>query len=213
MSLTGTHHLFAGVSEDGINDLVAAFFSARPRYLRFGSPPFVGATTASATQTPSLPFPGVPGGVPYLVQFGLPIFDLSPVDPLAPPPPSLVLGPGQVSIFTTVDLTLGCLGGDIGRDRPRKMSPTETQLDVWAIGTPVMGGSGIGFDISAVDLPQVRPDSLRDVFDCLLEMLLAGALRALRLPLQTVTVGVAVLSLEDGPTITSDELDVWGSIT
>jgi hypothetical protein len=51
MSFTQTHHAFAGVDEDGINDLVKAFFGARPRYLHYGSAPFVAAASVTQTQT------------------------------------------------------------------------------------------------------------------------------------------------------------------
>ena len=46
MSLTEAERVFGGIHEDGINDLLKAFFNARPRHLKYGSPGFVGATTA-----------------------------------------------------------------------------------------------------------------------------------------------------------------------
>ena len=36
MSLTGTHHAFASIDEQGTNRALQAFFGARPHYLHYG---------------------------------------------------------------------------------------------------------------------------------------------------------------------------------
>jgi len=54
MSYTQTHHLFAELSEEGANDLIEAFFKARPHYLTYGSWPLVSATTVNETQVAAI---------------------------------------------------------------------------------------------------------------------------------------------------------------
>jgi hypothetical protein len=100
MSLTETEQVFAGVTEDAVNDLMIAIFTARPRYLIYGSPLFAPATTASVTQVPAIPFPGVSGGIHYAVVFTIPKVDFHPDDSggASPLPPGL----GQFTLTTTV---------------------------------------------------------------------------------------------------------------
>ena len=68
MSLTAAHHAFASVSQDGVNKALQAFFTARPHYLNYGSPPFVTANSVSETVMAPIPFPGTPG-IPWAVDF------------------------------------------------------------------------------------------------------------------------------------------------
>jgi hypothetical protein len=106
MSFTEAEHVFAGIHEDALNDLIRAFFGARPRHLRYGSTNFVPVTTVSATHMDSIPFPGIPGGIDWAVTLDVPIIDLYDQD--RPLPPELKLDPGQLSISTSVKLCLGC---------------------------------------------------------------------------------------------------------
>jgi hypothetical protein len=59
--------LFASVHENGLNDLLTAYCSDRPRVLVYGSPSFVPTTTVAETSMPAIPFPGVPGGIQWRV--------------------------------------------------------------------------------------------------------------------------------------------------
>src|ERR1035438_7850575 len=91
MSLTQTHHVFAGVAQSGINTFFKALFTTRPHYLNYGSPSFVPADTVSASTMPAIQFPGVPGGIQYAVSFSIPVVDLFPPDAgtTSPIPPGL----------------------------------------------------------------------------------------------------------------------------
>jgi hypothetical protein len=61
MSLTQAFHVFAGVSENGINTFLQALFTRRPHYLNYGSPSLVATSTINATSMAAISFPGIPG--------------------------------------------------------------------------------------------------------------------------------------------------------
>src|ERR1043165_5438157 len=101
MSLTQGDEVFAGVHEDALNDIIHAFFNARPRYRAYGSPGLGPATPVALTQMPALPLPGG-GSVDWLVGFEIPEIDLFDQD--KPLPPGVVLGPGQFSLPPQITL-------------------------------------------------------------------------------------------------------------
>src|SRR5262245_33460209 len=84
MSLTEAEEVFGGVHEDALNDVIKAFFGARPRYATYGSPAFVPATSVNATRMDPIPFPFVAGGIDWAVTFTTPTVDLHPESPPAP---------------------------------------------------------------------------------------------------------------------------------
>ena len=226
MSLTGADHLFAGLHENGANDLLRAFFTARPHYLHYGSPPFVTATTVNETLIGPIPFPGT-GGIGWLVQFSIPVVDFHPDSSGGALPPQLTLGPGQLSIRTRVRLCVQCgtrRKGDQpshGKDPPgsagSSLRPLCTVLDLWAIGEPVAhyfspGVGDIAFHLDAVELVDVKPDSLESVLECLIRMMLQAALDHVRLPFHGVTAGAFALALTRGPEISDDTLKIWGTL-
>jgi hypothetical protein len=103
MSFTQAVHVFAGVSENGINTFLKAFFTTRPHYLNYGSPSFVATSTVNATSMSAISFPGVPSGIQYAVSFSIPTLDLFPPEagsvarltlrlPVARAPTSAIVG-------------------------------------------------------------------------------------------------------------------------
>jgi len=80
MSLTQAEEVFASIDQAGVNDLLKAFFTARSRYLTYGTPLFVPTTTTSATAIPALSFPGILGGLEFEVSFAIPSVDINPDD-------------------------------------------------------------------------------------------------------------------------------------
>ena len=217
MSLTQTHHVFAGVEESGINTFLKALFTTRPHYLNYGSPSFVPANTVNATTMQSIPFPGVPGGIQYAVSFSIPTIDLFPPDAgtTSPIPP----GPNQFGLHTTVLLKLGCMNwtGQAGNDGGGKMVPITATLDVWALGeiVPHYFGPGTGFITFKVDdvrIPAIQPQDFQAIIDCLIRMMLNGALEGVELPFHALSAGAFNLILEAGPVIDNDQVEVWGSI-
>jgi len=218
MSLTGSHHAFAGIGEHGVNEVVHAFFSARPRYLRYGTTPFVASTTVSATNVPTISFPGIPGGIGYAVDLSIPRIDLYP--PNGPLPAPLALGADQLSVETEARITLGCWrgGGDSGGDRKHgSLTPVSTDLKVLAVGHPFArtfspGVGEIYFEVDDVMVVDVAPPSLDALLDCLLRMILNGVLSNLPLPFEVVNVGFFKLILEEGPLIAADQIELRGSV-
>jgi hypothetical protein len=217
MSLTQTHHVFAGVAQSGINTFLKALFTTRPHYLNYGSPTFVPANTVNATTMSAIQFPGVPGGIQYAVSFSIPVIDLFPPDTgtTSPIPP----GPNQFGLHTVVRLTLGCMtwNSQTGRDKGGRMAPISAKLDVWALGelVPHYFGPGTGYVSLLVDdvrIPAIQPKDFQAIIDCLIRMMLNGALAGVQLPFHVLSAGAFQLILEQGPVIDKDQVEVWGSI-
>src|SRR5262245_22940325 len=140
MSLTEADHVFAGLHENAANDILTAFFTTRPRYLTYGSPLFVPATSLTATQMPRIPFPGVPGGgIEWGVEFEIPVLDFHP-DSSGGMPPQLLFDSDMFSVRTKVTLRLGCMRRNFddltNGKQPYTTLPIETSVQVWATGRP-----------------------------------------------------------------------------
>ncbi|MBI2305047.1 MAG: hypothetical protein HYU86_09940 [Chloroflexi bacterium] len=219
MSLTEAEHVFAGVHENGINDFLKAFLTARPRYINYGSPSFVPVTTALATNVPAIAFPGIPGGIQYAVRFSIPSLDCHPDSSggASPLPP----GPGQFSIRTKVTITVAC-----GRweqhpntDKPPSGAfiPLSTSLDVWVRGKPTVAYFGpgvgeIGFMVEDIEIVDIKPDSLESVLECIIRMILQAVLANVRLPFHALTIGAFSLILLRGPEIEDDQIKLYGDV-
>jgi hypothetical protein len=240
MSLTEAERVFGGVHEDALNDFIRAFCQARPRYLRYGSPAFVPATTVDATAMPSIAFPGIPGGIDWTVSFEIPSVDLH-TQTMALPP-ELSLGPGQFGVRTAVELCVDCRHrrdppkepGKKGRgnddrdhddrrdDDDRRRPPKVEEaicavIGVFAVGhiEPVSGPGGarsIRLRIDAVELVDVTPDGLEAVLECLIRMLLDAALRPMVLPLDALRAGAFTLTPLRGPDVEDDQIKIYGDV-
>jgi len=215
MSLTGTHHALASIDEHGVNAALHAFFTARPHYLHYGSPPFVTASSTTETQISPIAFPGVGGGISYAIDLTIPVVDLYPPD--GPLPTPLVLDPGQLSLTTTVTITIGCAVAK-GTENRGTVQPVSTKLKVVAIAHPtsVYFSPGVGhvtFHVDEVLIPDIEPVSLRSVVDCLIEMILNGLLSSVQLPFDIIDVDFFKIILEEGPTIADNQIELWGDIT
>lgn len=225
MSLTQVQHLFASVHESALNDMLRAFFTARPRYLRYGSPAFVPATNVTATQMAAIAFPGLPGGIDWAVRFGLPRVDL--FKQTAPLPPQLTLPPGGFALRTQVELCINCMRrrDDRGTDKPNddRQKPnslgevTCTKIEVFAVGhldgwNDGSGGGEIRLRLDAVELVDITPDGLESVLECLIRMLLDAALSQVHLPLQALRAGAFRLVVAQGPLIDDDRILARGNV-
>jgi hypothetical protein len=205
MSLTENQGVFVGVHEDGINDLLRAFFKARPRYLTYATPslaPLSGSLSASP-----IAFEGTPDAMEYAVSFTVPTVDFHPdTDGAASPLP---LDPGQVGIRTRVTLTVLC-DGPVG-------APISTDLDVFAKGTPAVSFSGPGagevsFQIDAIEFLDITPGSLESLLECVVRMVLRAVLSNVRLPFDALTAGFFSLALERGPESGEDQIRLYGDV-
>ena len=225
MSLTQAREVFASIHESALNDMLRAFFNARPRYLNYGSPAFVPATNVAATQMPAIAFPGVPGGIDWSVRFELPRVDLfEQTDAL---PPQLTLPPGGFALRTGVRLCVNCVKrrDDRGDDKPthdrpppgKADQPICTKLEVFAVGHidswhDASGNGDIRLRDDAVELVDITPDSLESVLECLIRMLLDAVLAQVHLPLQALRAGAFQLIVTDGPLIEHDQVLARGNV-
>ena len=228
MSLTQAQHVFASIHESALNDLLTAFFNARPRYLRYGSPAFVASTNVTATQMAAIGFPGLPGGIDWAVRFSIPRIDLfKQSDPL---PPQLTLPPGGFSLRTDVELCMNCVrrrddtkpgashdnGGNQGQGQGLG-EVTCTKLQVFAIGhldswNDSSGNGEIRLRVDAVELVDITPDSLESVLECLIRMLLDAVLSQVHLPLAALRAGAFHLAVTQGPLIADDHVLARGNV-
>lgn len=229
MSLSEAERIFGGVTEGGLNDLLRAFFTARPRHLRYGSPGFVAATSASETQIGPIPFPGVPGGIDWLVELTIPRVDFHPqTDPL---PPELSLAPGQVSVSTVATLCVACetrrekdeeRPDDRERDpdRPRDDVPpgrargTCFRMELHAVGhlERTFSPDGVRIIVDRLEIVDIEPEELEAVVECLMLQVLRAILADVALPLEALRAGAFSLTLTRGPEVEDDQLKVYGSL-
>jgi hypothetical protein len=223
MSLTETEELHVGLNESGANDLFTAVFKARPRLLNYRSSPLVPGPPASAaewTAMSPIPFPNLPGGIGWGVQFDIPVIDFHP-DSSGGLPPPLVLGVGRFSLRTTVTLTLLCATrrGEHDPDNPKAaVVPLRVRLGLFAIGhanavyfgTP--GSGEVTFDVDAVEIVDIAPPELETLLECLIRMLLDAVMSTVRLPFSAVSAGAFALALVRGPEVEDDELKLYGNV-
>jgi hypothetical protein len=218
MSLTQIHDVFASVHEDGLNDLIEAFYKSRTRYFIYGSPDFAPSTTATITSIPAISFPGIPGGIQFAVAFRQPVVDLHPDSSGG----SAVLPPqaGQFSISANVILVVICGGGKRDID-PTHGKPTgpgtvpkveHTELEIHARGSITSDGISIGFKVEEIEIVDICPESLESVIECIMRMILNAALQNIRIPIPSLSLDAFSLTLTQGPTIERDQVKVWGVI-
>lgn len=199
MSLTQSEHLFAGIHEAGVNDLFRAFFTARPRYLLYGTAAFVPATTINATNVPTISFFGQT--IHYQITVGLPIVDIVPGGTSA-----LTPGPGEFIIKTRVTGTF--LFGNI-------TLPPVT-LEVLGLCEPKVvsstpGTGTIGINLKRVEIVDITPDPLETLIEQFALLILQGVLQNLQIPFNTFTAGAFGLILLDGPRAETDQFKVRGN--
>jgi hypothetical protein len=206
MSLTEAENVFAGLNETGFNDILTAFFTARPRLLNYRTSPAVVNTPPQVnawTTIPVITFPGVAGGIEFAVQFSIPQVDIHPQTAALPPPLNLSLG--QISLRTTVTLTLLCIG-----------TPISVKLEAAAIGRVVAqftgpGTGSVSFELQQVELVDITPDSLESLLECLILTLLRAVLSQVQLSFSAIQVGAFSLNLLRGPESEDDQLKLYGS--
>lgn len=232
MSLTETEAVFASIHEDALNDLLTAFCTDRPRYLVYGSPSFVPATTVAETSVPAIAFPGVPGGIQWRIRLTIPRVDL--FTQTSSLPPELTLAPGEFAASLVIELCLDCRRLRIDprppRNKPGERPPdnrpsderhpleemTCCTLEVFAVGhiEHVMTSTGedaIVLAVDGVEIVDIDPEKVEAVLECFLFMILQAVLAEIRLPLRALRVGAFQLALTQGPLIEDDQVKVRGA--
>jgi len=234
MSLTEAEAVFASIHESALNDVLTAFFTARPRYLVYGSPSFVPVTTVAETSMSAIPFPGVPGGIQWRIRLGIPRLDLFKQSMTLPP--ELSLNPGQFGARLDVQLCLDCRRLRIDPRPPRDdpNNPKEDnrpkddarhplsqvtccKLQLFAIGhiEHVIANTGedaVALAVDAVEIVDIKPDEVESVLECLLFMILQAVLAEVRLPLKALRAGAFQLTPVVGPLIEDDQIKVRGNV-
>jgi len=201
MSFTQAEHIFGGVHETGINDLLSAFFRARPRYLSYGTPSFVPATTVTATSVAAVSFFGL--NIQFQIVSDLPTVDITPggSGSAALPP-----GTNEFTVRTNLNFTVVINNG----------APITGSLLVLglcgpfvAISTP--GTGQIGITLKRVEIVDITPNWVESVVEGLVLGILQTILATVRLPFNTLTAGAFGLILLVGPTAETDQIKVRGN--
>jgi len=210
LSHTLTFHAFAGLDEEGANDFLTAFFTARPHYLHYGTPPFVTSTGVNQTQvSPLFAPPLLPVPLPFEVQLSIPKLDFAPAT--NPLPPQLVLNSGQFALTTTVELHMLCSRDQHGVDGSGGI-PIGAKLDLWAVGHILNQGNAVGFAVDQVEIVDVKPDGLESMLECILLQVLRGIAAQVSIPIPALSAGFITPIVQQGPQIDPDELDIWGTV-
>lgn len=217
MSLTEAEMVFAGAHETGINDILTAFFMARPRYLNYATPSLPAPPGTPFVSVPAIAFPGIPGGIQYRISLSIPVIDFDP-DSSAGTSPLPVIS-SQFNVNTKVTITVGCIRKirDDDKERPGSFIPIDTTLEVWGRGKPTVTYSGpgvgvVGFQLDQVEIVDITPDSLESVLECLILMILSAVLSNVQLPFNTLSVGAFSLILSRGPEVEDDQVKLYGGV-
>lgn len=221
MSLTEAENVFAGIHEDGLNDLLQAVGHTRPHYLNYGSPPFVAASSVNETLMAPIAFPGLPGGIGWSVRFGIPRVDFDPDSSAGATPPEITFAPGALTIRTRAQICIYCGSSREGQVTTHKPPPAGkpicATLGVWALGGTVVrnsssGDGAVSFLITQVELVDITPDPLESLLECLIRMTLGAALNQVVIPFHAVRAGAFSLAVTRGPEIADDTLKLWGTL-
>ena len=201
MSHTQTQTIFAGVHESGINDLLRAFFTARPRFLNYGTAPtFVAATNVNATNVPAIPFGNTT--IQYRIVVGMPSVDITPGGGGTP----IVPGAGEFIVSTGITLTVA-----IGN-----LTLPPVPLGIHARCRPVVlssspGVGTIGIAVVQVELVDITPAGLETIIEGAMLAFMQMVLGSVTLPFNTITVGAFGLILLAGPIAETNQIKVRGN--
>jgi hypothetical protein len=200
MSLTQNEAVFAGIRESGLNDILRAVFSTRPRYLNYGTPHFVPVDTPMATAIAPLAFPNVPGGLQLFMSIAIPEVDIHPDSHSGTW--TLTPGPGEFAIKTR--LTLEVLCGTDGEH-------TTAQVEVYAICRPVVLDTSpaaelMSIAVARVEIVTIEPAALESLVECLLLDMLRGMFANVKLPIARLALGAFTLVLAEAPAAENDQI-------
>ena len=202
MSLTQAQHIFGGVDEAGINDLLRAFFTARPRYLTYGTPQLVPATTVQATSVAAVSFFGL--NIEFMITCDpIPTVDITPGGAGST---ALTPGVNEFTVRTTLNFTVAI------NNLPRIVG----SLAVLGLCEPFVAvsspGTGqIGITLKRVEIVDITPDPVESLIEALALGILQTVLGTVRLPFNTLTMGAFGLILLAGPTAETNQIKVRGN--
>lgn len=202
MSLTQAQNIFGGVDEAGINDLLQAFFTARPRYLTYGTPQFVPVTTVQATSVAPVSFFGL--NIEFMITCDpIPIVDITPGGAGST---ALTPGVNEFTVRTTLNFFV------VINNLPRITGSLEVLglcAPFVAVATP--GTGQIGITLKRVEIVDITPDPVESLIEALALGILQTVLATVRLPFNTLTMGAFGLILLAGPTAETNQIKVRGN--
>lgn len=213
MSLTGTHHIFGGISETGIDHFLDVFFTARPHLLAYGTSAFAtNQNLVTLIDTSSLP--GFLLGLGALIRFSIPTVDITPADA-----PTELLPPGADQFTVSTDVVIDFLCGP-PTDKPGGRGGHQILLKfkLAALCAPIVLNSAPGIGSIGISLVQVKISGIQDkgieqILECVLARILQWALGQAIIPFNVFTLDGISLTLEQGPVAQDDQIEVFGDIT
>lgn len=211
MSLTGTHHIFGGISETGIDHFLDVFFTARPHLLAYGTPHFANnPNQITLIDTSSLP--SYLQGLQVRISFTIPTVDITPPNSAAE-----LLPPGadQFTVFTTAQIDFLC---GTRRDGDKGGHETELKLDIAILCQPRIvnatpGTGSIGLTLVQLKIAGIGSPPIEEILECILTAIMTWALSQLIIPFNVFTIDGISLTLQQGPVSADNEIEVFGDIT
>lgn len=199
MSFTQEQNLFAGLDENGLNDLLKAFFGVRGHYLEYGTPFYVPPAPSPMT-TPVSAIHFGPIVIDYDLRFSIPVVDIFPATTTIPP-----VGFGEFNVTTT--LTVQSIINSFLALPTASLQVVGLCAPVVVNGTP--GTGTIGLDLKQVEIASLT-DPLKTWVETIVLWILKIALAGVQIPFNTLTIGVLGLELLVGPLATNNEIEVRG---
>lgn len=216
MSLTGSHHAYASLHEDGMNALIGAFRAARPWYFSFATSMLGGGAPPSPTTL--IPNPITIPGTALSFHYRINFVDLK-IDffPGGVPPELAPLNKEQFAIRAGVEITVLCPGE--GQKDTRTYTEITAKLELWAVGSPTatsLGGGKwrLGLSLTGVEIVDITPKELENILECFLMAVLREAvIPELTFILDKLTTDFFSLALADGPHVDADRIMVFGNVS
>ncbi len=196
MSLTESQELFAAVHEKAINTFFTAFFTARPRFLHIGTPFFVSSTSVNHTQVDAI---DLAGGIHFQILLKQPVVDLHPPsgDSLLPP------GPNQFSLATTAKLSVLCV--NVGNDKEPRGETKTTEIEICATGHIERVSNKIQLVVDELEIKDIKPDSLEDIIECIMQAVINDALAIIQIPYQSFYIQIGTIIPSGDPPFIDDD--------
>ncbi|HVJ54372.1 MAG TPA: hypothetical protein VM689_18045 [Aliidongia sp.] len=214
MSLTGSHHLFGGISESGIDHFLDVFFTARPHLLAYGTSVYAtNQNLVTLIDTSSLP--SFLLGLNLLVQFDIPHVDITPKNSAAE-----LLPPGtdQFTIYSDVLIRFLCGTPAQSRTGDKGAHEITLKLQLAALCAPRVidstpGSGSIGLTLVALKIVGDTGVAIEQILECILTALLRWALGQVSIPFNVFTLDGISLTLQQGPVAAANQIEVFGDIS
>ena len=213
MSLTGTHHIFGGISETGIDHFLNVFFTARPHLLAYGTPFFAG-NPQQVTRIDTSSLPSFLSGLQCLIAFAIPQVDIT--------PPSIageLLPPGADEFTISTEVVIDFLCGANRDGRPDKQShQIVLKFNIAAlcsprVADPTPGTGSIGITLAQLKIGGIESTGIEQILECILTAILTWALSQVTIPFHVFTIDGIALTLQQGPIAADDQIEVFGDIS